>query len=274
MKAILWISVVAVLGSSIGIATMMIITTAPTMLLSETPNYIPAKLTSIPNSGTTTVSYAIIEMLLPTSWAATTPSLDISTSQSVYAFGDYLSFTVNILSVSDNTAIFRIIDQEGTKSSDVVMSITDTTSTLTAPFPFMSETFLPGTYTLQVDYSGDTASVEFMLVDSGKVIIPFWIKQHVAQLWIDETLDDTAFLKNLIDNKVVTVSSTTTTTTTGNDNDQNKTPLNVVIPTWYKPTIVLWHNQTISDDEFITSIQYLIDIGVITSTQVVGNTNE
>lgn len=173
----------------------------------------------------------------------------VNTSQAVYVYGDYLSFTVNLSEVTKDSAIFQIIDKNAI-SSNISMAITGKSSTLTAPNPFESYVFMPGNYTLQVIYDGKIISTEFVLMDSGAILIPFWMKD-VAELWIDDTIDDAGFLKTLVDNQIITINGTL----------DEYTEIN--IPLWYKPVVQLWKNGMITDAEFKDGLEYLISIDAV-----------
>ena len=174
----------------------------------------------------------------------------VTTQKPVYAYGDYLSFTVIVPEVTSEIATFRIIDEFKKESGAIQMAINDKTSTLTAPNPFESTIYKEGTYTIKIDYEGQSTTTEFELIDSGAIVIPFWIKD-VAGLWLDMVIDDRGFLKNLVDNQIITVQSPIQESTTVN------------IPEWYKTNAVWWKQGAISDDEFARGLQYLISINAI-----------
>ena len=177
--------------------------------------------------------------------------LRVVTSQEVYEYGEFLSFTVTVPQVTEDFATFRIIDETGMGSSTITMAITGENTVLTAPNPFLSNQFRTGEYTIEIEYDGDITTTQFQLIDSGKVVIPFWIKD-VAGLWIEQVINDAGFFKNLVDNEVVMIDQTL------NDNTS------ILIPSWYKDNAEWWRNGYISDDEFAKGLQYLITINAIT----------
>lgn len=182
--------------------------------------------------------------------AAQAEPLQVRTGQDVYAYGDFLSFTVTVPAVTQETATFRIIDEAGMGSSRLAMSITGESTVLTAPNPFTSVQYGVGIYTVTVEYDGDAASASFELVDSGRVIIPFWIKD-VSALWADGMISDAAFFKNLTDNGIITSNQPLT-----DDAD-------VTIPAWYRSNAQWWMDGRISDDEFAGGLQYLINVSAV-----------
>ncbi len=178
--------------------------------------------------------------------------LEVATSQSIYSYGDFLSFTVTVDRVTQDGASFRIIDQDGIASSSLPMAISDVKTTVTAPNPFTSIQFKKqGTYTISVEYDGARADTEFQLVDSGKIVIPFWIKD-VARLWLDGIIDDTAYLKNLMDNGTITPEQAL-------DGDAMTS-----VPTVARILSIAWVQGLISDHEYALGMQYLVDKNVIT----------
>lgn len=194
---------------------------------------------------------AAVSLAVPPQVPAFAEGFSVTTGKAVYAYGDYLSFTVQVPEVKGSMATFRIIDEFGVGGSPVQMAITGKTSELAAPNPFESYIFREGTYTLQVDYEGNAASAEFVLVDSGITVIPFWIKD-VAGLWSEGVIDDGAFLKNLADHEVITLEAS--------DDEFAKAS----IPQWYKTNTAWWKNGMISDGEFAKGLQYIIAINAVT----------
>jgi len=181
---------------------------------------------------------------------AYTGSLQVSPSQDVYSYGDFLSFTVTVPEATEDVATFRIIDEAGMGSSVITMAITGESTALTAPNPFLADQFGVGTYVIEVEYGDEVASASFKLIDSGRTVIPFWIKD-VAGLWAEGIISDSGFFRNLVDNGVVTVDRTLSDET------------DVTVPSWYKANAELWKNGDITDGEFANALQYLVKINAI-----------
>ncbi len=188
-------------------------------------------------------------------WDEPTPeqaaNLEVATSQDTYSYGDFLSFTVTVEKVTQDTASFKITDQDGVAGSSVSMKILNTTTMVTAPNPLTPVPYKEGTYTISVEYDGVTAHAEFQLVDSGIIAIPPWIKD-VARLWLDGIIDDTAYLKNLADNGVILLERAP-----GGDEVAS-------IPTVAEISSAAWIQGLISDHEYSLGMQYLTDKNVIT----------
>jgi len=182
--------------------------------------------------------------------AAYAESLQVSPSQDVYSYGDFLSFTVTVPEVTHGFATFRIVDEAGMGSSTVDMAITGESTALTARNPFLADQFGVGTYVIEVEYEGEVASTSFKLIDSGRTVIPFWIKD-VAGLWAEGIINDSGFFRSLVDNGVVTVDHALS--------DE----ADVTVPSWYKANAELWKNGHITDGEFANALQYLVKMGAI-----------
>lgn len=176
--------------------------------------------------------------------------LQVQTSQDVYAYGDFLSFTVTVPAITQETATFRIIDGAGVSSSELTMSIIGDKTVLTASNPFIANQYKVGTYTIKVEYDNNVATSSFELIDSGKVIIPFWIKD-ISRLWLEDVIDDGVFFKNLIDAEIIKADQYTS-----NNSD-------ITIPSWYKATVQWWINGYISNNEFVQGLQYLVKADII-----------
>jgi len=186
---------------------------------------------------------------LPTSYAA--PAVSIYTEKEIYSYGDTLSFTIEVSEVTGDFAILHIIDELGTGSSAIPISITELKTVVPSPFPFESEVYPLGTYTLEIQYSGSTDTTEFELIDLGKFLLPSGTKQ-VAVAWIQGDISDTFFMKFLIRENPTLFST-----------EQNSDSENVKIPHWVKGTAGWWIDGKISDKELATALQYLIKVGII-----------
>ena len=174
----------------------------------------------------------------------------VVTSQSTYSYGDFLSFTVTVPEVISEIATFRIIDSTGMSSSSIQMGITGEKTTINAPNPFDKYVFQEGLYTLEIEYEENITRTEFTLTDSGRIIIPFWIKD-VSGLWTDHVIDDNGFIRNLLDNDIIVIENEIT----------YETPID--IPSWYETNAQWWRMGWISDDEFAKGLQHLISIDAV-----------
>jgi len=179
------------------------------------------------------------------------PTVSIYTEKEVYSYGDFLTFTIEVSEITEDLAILHIIDESGKSSSAIPIPITELKTVVPSPFPFESEIYPLGTYTLEIQYSVSTDTTKFELIDSGKFLLPIGTKQ-VAVAWIEGSISDTFFMKFLIRENPTLFST-----------EQNSEPENVKIPHWVKAITGWWIDEKISDKEFATALEYLIKVGII-----------
>lgn len=179
------------------------------------------------------------------------PTVSIYTEKEIYSYGDFLTFTIEVSEITEDLAILHIIDESGKSSSAIPIPITELKTVVPSPFPFESEVYPLGTYTLEIQYSDSTDTTEFELIDSGKFLLPIGTKQ-VAVAWIEGDISDTFFMKFLIKQNPTLFST-----------EQSSEPENVKIPHWVKAITGWWIDEKISDKEFATALEYLIKVGII-----------
>lgn len=203
----------------------------------------------------TKTSFAIFVMfslmMSSTSVVYAAPTVSIYTEKEIYSYGDFLTFTIEVSEITEDLAILHIIDESGKSSSAIPIPITELKTVVPSPFPFESEVYPLGTYTLEIQYSDSTDTTEFELIDSGKFLLPIGTKQ-VAVAWIEGDISDTFFMKFLISENPTLFST-----------EQNSEPENVKIPHWVKAITGWWIDEKISDKEFATALEYLIKVGII-----------
>jgi len=190
-------------------------------------------------------------MMSSTSVVYAAPTVSIYTEKEIYSYGDFLTFTIEVSEITEDVAILHIIDELGKSSSAIPIPITELKTVVPSPFPFESEVYPLGTYTLEIQYSDSTDTTEFELIDSGKFLLPMGTKQ-VAVTWIEGDISDTFFMKFLIRENPTLFST-----------EQNSEPENVKIPHWVKNITGWWIDKKISDKEFATAFEYLIKVGII-----------
>ena len=181
-------------------------------------------------------------------------ALSISTNKKVYYYGDFLTFMIEVDDVTEQFATIWIQDEKGTKSSPINIPITEKTTTITSPFPFESITYPQGTYIIDLEYNDEKARTEFVLRDSGRIVIPPWIKD-VTKMWTDDMISGQQFasaIEFLIKENIITVP-----VPQSNDNRQSD------VPEWVKTNAKWWIDGTIDDQTFALSLQHLIKIGII-----------
>ena len=187
--------------------------------------------------------------------AYSVPTVTIETSQETYHYCDKLSITVNVSEITGDAATIYIINPEERKSTLLSPPISAETTDLPSNFPFDAAIWTPGMYTLEVEYSGTSSSVQFSIDDNEEVCLPYWIKD-IAIMWITEpTVTDKDFARAigyLIEHEIIKVPYTTP------DDETIST-----IPDWVKNNAGWWITGQISDTEFTLSLQYLIQKGII-----------
>lgn len=177
-------------------------------------------------------------------------SITVSTDRQTYHYGDYLSVTIKTSEITADVATMYIIDSEGVKSTAIPIPIKNKTTTITAPNPFDSLIFKEDKYKIEIDYDGSKSFAEFELVDAGNIVMPFGSNIIVLQ-WTGGSISDYSLLKFLIDENMVILAS-------GKALEQN-----AKIPSWFRTVGVWWTEKKITDVEFVTGLQYLLDKKVI-----------
>jgi hypothetical protein len=194
----------------------------------------------------------IISLVIGIQYSFATPSLEISTSKHVYEYGDLLSINFQVSEITSHSITIHITDSSNKTSAPINLPIDKLNSTITSPFPFYKTTFSPGTYRIDAVYSNTTASTSFDLIDSGKIAIPAEFKSLVKTLQLGSPTDKSyaGIIRELINDGIISVPSYSQT-------DQ------IHIPQWFKKNVQWWSDDSISDNDFGMSIEYLIQKGII-----------
>jgi len=195
-----------------------------------------------------------------------TPTVSIYTEKEIYSYGDFLTFTIQVSEITGESAILYIIDESGKKSSAIPIPITELKTEVPSPFPFESNVYPLGMYTLEIQYSGNSSMTEFELIDSGNIVIPLWIRE-LAKYWHNGAITDVEFSNGigfLIKEGIIVVPETQT----------QKTSDEVKIPEWFKDSIGWWIDRQISDVEFAQGIEFLIKEGIIVVPHDQGTSGE
>ena len=190
--------------------------------------------------------------------ALATPSISIETSQNVYAYGDHLNIIIYVSEITDDDAYIYIINTEERKSLLLQSPISQKYTEFPSPFPIESGSpvWLTGTYGLEFEYSGAKSSTQFTLEDTGKVGLPFWIKD-LAKMWVTDQISANDFsvaIEYMINAEIMKIPYTEA------DDSISAT----TIPEWVKNNAGWWAVGAISDTEFTLALQYLIKTGIIT----------
>ena len=197
----------------------------------------------------------ILSVMLSVNQASAAPTISIETNQSVYEYGDYLVMIINVSEITGDYAHTYITDPTERKSYFLQLPISQEYTEFPARFPFVADDWKTGTYTLELEYSGDKSSTQFTIEDTGKIALPYWIKD-LAKLWIIEPFvtdkDFARAIEYLIQVEIIKIPYTEP----GGETEST-------IPEWVKNNAGWWIEGKISDTEFTMALQYLIKIGII-----------
>ena len=199
------------------------------------------------------VILSILPILSPT---FAMPTINIETSKSVYEYGDHLVMIISVSEITGDDGYIYITDPAERKSLLLQQPIFQEYTKFPSNFPFDSAIWKPGTYVLELEYSGTNSSVQFTIEETGKIGIPFWIKD-LAKMWINEPLvtdkDFARAIEYLIKQEIIKIPYTESGEETVSS-----------IPEWVKNNAGWWIEGKISDTEFATALQYLVKTGIIT----------
>ena len=197
----------------------------------------------------------ILSVMLSLNQASAAPTISIETNQSVYEYGDYLVMIINVSEITGDYAHTYITDPTERKSYFIQLPISQEYTEFPARFPFVADDWKTGTYTLELEYSGDKSSTQFTIEDTGKIALPFWIKD-LAKMWIIEPFvtdkDFARAIEYLIQVEIIKIPYTEP----GGETEST-------IPEWVKNNAGWWIEGKISDTEFTMALQYLVKIGII-----------
>ena len=203
------------------------------------------------------LSSLIIMAILPSIGLTFAESaISIATNQSVYEYGDHLVMIINVSEITGDDVSIYIIDPTERRSLLLQQPISQEYTEFPSKFPFDATIWKPGTYVLELEYLGDKSSTQFIIEDTGKIALPFWIKD-LAHMWITEPLvtdkDFARALEYLIEKGIISIPYTEPGTETVSS-----------IPEWVKNNAEWWIEGKISDTEFALALQYLVKTGIIT----------
>ena len=204
---------------------------------------------------------------------AAAESVTITTSKGVYYYGDHLSFTVDAPGYGGGdgggVAYLYITHENGRTSSPVPIPLTGRQTVSTSPSAFQpppkqypDAPYPTGRYTLRIEHGGAAAETTFTLLDSGKIVIPAWIKD-TTRLWAADRIGDAAYATSigyLISNGIIDVGGAAAEAGAA---EGGGTEGGVAIPSWVKQSAQWWIDGLIDDGAYGASLQYLLRAGVI-----------
>ena len=203
------------------------------------------------------LSSLIVLAILPgLGYSLAESTINITTNQSVYEYGDHLVMIISVSEITGDDASIYIIDPTERRSLLLQQPISQEYTEFPSKFPFDATIWKPGTYVLELEYLGDKSSTQFIIEETGKIALPFWIKD-LAHMWVTEPLvtdkDFARALEYLIEKGVISIPYTEPGTETVSS-----------IPEWVKNNAEWWIEGKISDTEFALALQYLVKAGIIT----------
>ncbi len=184
-------------------------------------------------------------------YASAVPSIEIHMEKTVFYYGEKLVYTIEVSEVTGDLAIIHIRDEVGKGSSAIPIEISKLKTKIPSPFPFEKQIFQEGKYFIDLEYSGAKITAEFILEDSGNIVIPFQIKQ-IAYSWVNNEISGGFLIDSIqktVEKDVISIPDTI-------DNQQLG---KIQIPEWVKIITVWWLEEKISDETFSIAFQYLID---------------
>ena len=199
------------------------------------------------------LTLSLIVVFFPSVFAE--PSVSILMEQTTFSYGEKLVYTIKVSEVTGDFAIIHIRDEAGKGSSAIPIQIPESETLISSPFPFDKEIFPTGKYYIDVEYSGSKDTVEFNVVDTGKTVFPFWMKQ-IGYSWINGEISDGALMDGI--QKSVEGEEWNVVKEMDKSNFGS-----IYIPKWVKTTAGWWLEEKISDDDFANVIQYLIKNEII-----------
>ena len=179
-------------------------------------------------------------------------SLSIATDKQVYEYGDFLSVRIKVSEITGDPIVLHIVDPYERASSDIPIQISKLDSTIITPVVFYKTNYTPGKYKITAEYSGAKTTVSFELMDSDKIAIPTEYKS-LAESWFQGNPNESDFarlIRGLINSDIIKVP---------NYNAESA----IHIPYWVLNEAKWWSDGLISDSEFGSSLQYLIQKGFI-----------
>jgi hypothetical protein len=190
---------------------------------------------------------------LPTASAA--PTVQIQMDKTNFSYGEKLFYIVEVSEITGDLAIIHIRDEFGKGSSAIPLEISQLKTEVPSPYPFEKQIFPEGKYFIDLQYSGSEVTAEFVLIDSGNIVIPFQTKQ-IAYSWINNQVSSGIF----VDSIQKTVEKEAINITQEIDRDHLE---DIYIPDWVKLVTIWWLEEKISDEVFANAFQYLIDEKII-----------
>ena len=182
-------------------------------------------------------------------------SLIVHTDKTQYEYGDHLTIIFKASEIKDKSLSFQIRDNEGKSSPSPLVEIHQLKTEITAPVPFYSNIWKPGTYYIDASYAGSSSTASFSIIDSGKIAIPYWVKDIIGS-WSEGQYADkdcARQIKYLVDENIISIPEL----------KNQPEHADAKIPSWVKNNAKWWIANQITDTDFALGIQYLLKTGII-----------
>ena len=183
---------------------------------------------------------------------AAAAEVDIDVDSDTYYYGDHLAYTVTVSEVTGAPALLYIIDADGKKSSAIPLAVSELVTAHRSPFPFEAATYPEGGWTLEIRYGEFSDTTGFLLQDSGRAVIPTWIKDS-GRIWVGGggVQYYMTALSYMLEYGIIEA---------GAPSEPDGAPY---IPEWVKTITAWWILGHIPDHTYAASIEYLVDQGII-----------
>ena len=184
------------------------------------------------------------------------PTIQILLNQTTFGYGEKLVYAIEVSEVTGDLAIIHIRDDLGKGSSAIPIEISKLKTEIPSPYPFEKQVFQEGKYFIDLEYSGAQYTVEFNLVDSGDIVIPYYTKQ-VAGSWVNNEVSGGILIDAI--QKTVEKDAINIPYMIDNENLEK-----IKVPEWVKIITIWWLEEKISDKTFANAFQHLIDKKIVT----------
>lgn len=196
---------------------------------------------------------AAVLVLALAAYPAAAEPLVVEVDRTVYHYGDTLAISIIVEEITEPFATMYIRDSDGNTSSPINVPLNQLYTRLPPAAPFDRTVYSEGTYTVDVEYAGLTATASFDLVDVGTLVVPNWIKE-VAFLWVSGEISGANYvdvLGSLVDEGLLVPSGGTEPS----------------LPDWLAAPTAWWLGGLITDEAYVIMLQYLVDRGIVTGLE-------
>ena len=191
---------------------------------------------------------------------ATSATIEVISENSTYTHGEFLSFKIIVDEIGENATIY-IRDSADNKSEiPDRIPINSLQTEFIFPFSFAPDIYKEGKYFLDVEYKEQTDSIEFSIVNSNKKVITAADRSLIKipiNLWVNNNENERLgqLIKYLMSKNLIEIKNSMS--------DESIRELEG--PEWIKKNAQWWVQGKVSDNDFVLSLQYLIEKKIITN---------